>query len=1095
MHAVRRLISGLVGFAFWPLRPCSQRRGARFSRSVAVGILAILLSSAFGSSLAWASVPSNAIRYAYNPDGRLSAVINPESETALYNWDAAGNLQSVTRKSSTKLSIIQLEPTQAAIGETINIWGTGFSTTPSNDTVKFNGTAATVTAATAYTLAVKIPTGATSGTVTVQTTTEGPVTSSESFTVGASLAPTITSLSASVAAAGTVITVTGTNFETQTYNDFVKVNQTMAEVTSSTSTSLKFVVPGATGSGRVSIATPQGSATGPDLYIPPPGYTVAAIGPTTNLSLGTASTLTITAAKTVGLATVEASGGEMLSAVLKNITVASGSMRIYTPGNVETGGGFSFESGKEKLVEPVTLPVGGTYTILIAPSGEDVGKVEITPYDADTVTGALTPTAEGSTKTVSLSSPGQRAAYSVSGTAGEEVSLKVSEVTFAKTAWLEWVNPEGKYITEKGFSSNGFMESVVFPTTGTYTLNVKPNGLNTGSLKLTAYNSTAVTGSITPTTGGESKTVTTSVPGQGAKITFSGTAGEEVSLVMSESTIKAGSVTVLTSEGSEVASSYKSFGTSTVLDGPFTLPKTGSYTIRIKLAGEETGGVKLTAYKANEVTGSLSPTTSGVTETVSLPVPGQKAKYSVSGTAGEEVSLKVSEFTFAKTTYLEWSNPEGKRITEKGFSGNGFMESVVFPTTGTYTLLVTPGSSVNTGSLKLTAYNSTAVTGSITPTTGGESKTVTTTVPGQNAKITFSGTAGEEVSLVLSESTIKAGSVAVFTSEGSEVSSSSKSFTTSTTFDGPFALPKTGTYTIRIEPSGEEKGSVKLTAYNSTAVTGSITPTSGGESKTVTTSVPTQRAKITFSATSGQEVSIVLAESTIKGGEVSIDNSGGARISEERSFGSGRETTIGPVKLSSTGTYTILIAPELEYTGSVKLTAYLGSPPHGLVIRRGLEGTTSPTALEGIAPTGGAPGGEAPGLATLVQTPLHAARTFALLLRMDAQPGVSAGQDSQPQWTGWRRIGGSWEYGCAGWGVVERRDCDPPNTNPSVLWPGAVSPAPPVPAGTSPGRQEQLGYSGSRAPSHRRPHGHTNEDAIRRGRRPNDRCSCGEESQ
>ena len=595
----------------------------------------LLLACGLGASPAVASVPSTAIRYLYTPNNRLSAVIKPEAEYGLYTWDAAGNLSSIARKSSTKLSIIQLEPTTGAFGETIDIWGTGFSTTPSNDTVKFHGTAATVTAATAYTLAVKVPMGATTGTVTVQTTTEGPVTSSQTFTVGSSFAPTITSLSTSVAAVGTVVTVTGTNFETHTDNDYVSVNQTMAEVTSATSTSLKFVVPEATSSGKVSISTPHGSAVGPYLYVPPPGYTTTQIGPTANLALSSASTLNITSAKTVGLATIEAMGGEMLSTVLSNITIGSGTAYVYSPRDQEIGS-RSFSSGEERLIEPVTLPSTGTYTVLVVPAGEDTGKLEVAPYYADTVTGTLTPTAEGATKLVSLPAPGQKAKYTVSGTAGEEVSIRVSEFAFPKEAWLEWFNSEGKNIGEKGFTGNGFMESVVLPTTGTYTLVVNPYyPANTGSIKFTAFNASAVTGSITPTTGGESKTVTTTVPGQGARIAFSGTAGEEVSLVLSESTFKSGSIDVLTSEGSQVSGSSESFGTSTKMDGEhgaFMLPKTGSYTIHLSAIGEETGSVKLTAYKANEVTGSISPTTSGAEETVSLVVPGQIAKYMVSGT-------------------------------------------------------------------------------------------------------------------------------------------------------------------------------------------------------------------------------------------------------------------------------------------------------------------------------------------------------------------------------------------------------------------------------------------------------------------------------
>lgn len=252
-----------------------------------MAILVALIVLGGSCESARATVPSTAIRYAYTSDGRLSALISPASESALYSWDAAGSLSTVTRKSSAKLSIIQLEPTSGSVGETVNVWGTGFSTTPSSDTVKFHGTAATVTAATAYTLAVKVPSGATSGTVTVQTPTEGPVTSSQSFTVASAVgAPTITSLSAATVNAGTIVTMSGTNFETVASNDVVKVNRIDVQVTSASSTSIKFVVPEGTLGGHVAISTQHGSAVGPDLYIPPNGILASRVVSTGRFSLG-----------------------------------------------------------------------------------------------------------------------------------------------------------------------------------------------------------------------------------------------------------------------------------------------------------------------------------------------------------------------------------------------------------------------------------------------------------------------------------------------------------------------------------------------------------------------------------------------------------------------------------------------------------------------------------------------------------------------------------------------------------------------------------------------------------------------------------------
>jgi YD repeat-containing protein len=816
-------------------RLCSGGGSSRgLCGALVLAALAVLLfvGSCVDVVSASASVPSTAIRYFYTPSNRLSAVVEPEAEYAFYTWDAAGNLSSIKRASSTKLSIIQLEPTGAAVGETVDIWGTGFSTTPANDTVEFNGTVATVTAATANALAVKVPSGATSGTVTVQTTSEGPVTSLQSFTVSSSAVPgvpTITSLSVSAATAGTVVTISGTNFETHVADDYVLVNETLAEVTSATSTSLKFVVPEAAASGRVAVSTPYGSVVGPYLYVPLSGYTTAEVGPTASLTFNSASALNITAAKSVGYATVEANGGERLSAVLKSITISSGTVYVYAPHGEEVGS-VRFYSGEEVLLAPVSLPTTGVYTLLVVPDSEGTGKIEITPYYAGPVGGTLTPTVEGVSRSVSLPSPGEKAEYMVSVTAGEEVTLKVSEFTlFSKEVDLEWFTFEGGLVKEHGFSGNGVMGPLRFATAGTYRLVVNPNGINTGSLKLTAY--TAVTGSIIPTTGGESKTVTTSLPYQYADITFSANAGEELSLLLSESTYISGNVAVFTPEGLSISGSNVSLGSSTVMDGPngaLVLPMTGTYTIQIAGSGEDTGSVKLTAYKANQATGSLTPSPSGASENVSLLVPDQKAKYTISATAGEEVSLKVSEFSFSEPIWLEWFNPRGEDFKEKRLTTNGFMETVTLSTTGTYYLAVNPNG-LNTGSLKLSAYS--PITGSITPSSGGESETVTTNAPGQNARIAFSGKSSEEVSLVLSESTFKSG---------------------------------------------------------------------------------------TFL----------------------IENSEGSRVGEELSFGSSGEATLGPVSLPTTGTYTILIKPGGESSGSVKLTAYTGSPPHGLVIRRGPEGSS-----------------------------------------------------------------------------------------------------------------------------------------------------------
>jgi len=121
--------------------------------------------------------------YVYDPLGRLVGVVLQNGNTVIYNYDAVGNLSSITRQNSSQLSILTFSPPRGPIGTTVTIYGTGFSSTPSQNTVTFNGTNATAQSATLTQLVVTVPSGATTGPISV-TTSAGTVTSNSSFTVG-----------------------------------------------------------------------------------------------------------------------------------------------------------------------------------------------------------------------------------------------------------------------------------------------------------------------------------------------------------------------------------------------------------------------------------------------------------------------------------------------------------------------------------------------------------------------------------------------------------------------------------------------------------------------------------------------------------------------------------------------------------------------------------------------------------------------------------------------------------------------------------------------------------------------------------------------
>src|SRR6266496_697342 len=92
------------------------------------------------------STHAQGISYLYDDLGRLIAVVSPGTGTAVYAYDAVGNLLSITRSAATAVLIVDFTPKQGTVGTTVTITGVGFSATPAQNTVRFNGTLATVSA-------------------------------------------------------------------------------------------------------------------------------------------------------------------------------------------------------------------------------------------------------------------------------------------------------------------------------------------------------------------------------------------------------------------------------------------------------------------------------------------------------------------------------------------------------------------------------------------------------------------------------------------------------------------------------------------------------------------------------------------------------------------------------------------------------------------------------------------------------------------------------------------------------------------------------------------------------------------------------------
>ena len=181
-------------------------------------------------------------------------------------------------------TISAISPVSGAAGTPVTITGTHFSTTLSDNTVKFNGVPAVITSATVTQLVTTAPATGSTGAVTV-TTVDGTATGPVFTYVIPAPPPSIAAISPTAGAAGTVVAISGNNFKTIPTDNTVKFNGVAATVTSASATQLIVTAPATGTTGAVSVVTSGGTATGP-VYTYTTGPDVYAIGGQTDGNFG-----------------------------------------------------------------------------------------------------------------------------------------------------------------------------------------------------------------------------------------------------------------------------------------------------------------------------------------------------------------------------------------------------------------------------------------------------------------------------------------------------------------------------------------------------------------------------------------------------------------------------------------------------------------------------------------------------------------------------------------------------------------------------------------------------------------------------------------
>ena len=165
------------------------------------------------------SAQAETFQYVYDETGQLIKAIDSTGTVISYVYDEVGNILEIKRSTlDGELAIFNFTPKQGGVGAAVTIQGQGFSPVPSENTVLFNGTAAAVTSATNSILQVTVPSGATTGPISV-TVGANTATSDQDFTVVP--VPIITSINPVIALLGTVtpdFEVNGLNLTGSTFS-------------------------------------------------------------------------------------------------------------------------------------------------------------------------------------------------------------------------------------------------------------------------------------------------------------------------------------------------------------------------------------------------------------------------------------------------------------------------------------------------------------------------------------------------------------------------------------------------------------------------------------------------------------------------------------------------------------------------------------------------------------------------------------------------------------------------------------------------------------------------------------------------------------
>jgi YD repeat-containing protein len=796
-----------------------------------------------------------ATTYIYDPNGRLAVVTNDAGESARYRYDELGNLVAIERLAVDDLAVFGFSPGRGAAGVAVRISGQGFSPTAGQNTVRFNGTVASVSTASNTALTAVVPAGATTGPITVTVGSETASSTTDFIVDENARPPVITNVGPLIASVGTAITVDGQTLAPVVNQTTLRLNWRRAVPTTLTNLQAAFPVPSGTSSGRVSVTTPYGTAvSNQDVLVTPDGILPGEIAQLKRLALdATAQGFSVVTAGHYSAALFDGSSGDYLSAQFSSISVASISYKLYGVSNTLLANGIV--SSSSPTFHLPQLPATGTYLLLMRPATVpatwNVAIEKVKPV----VTG-------GESLPLETTIAGHRKLFTFTALAGQDLGLGISDLVLSNGSYVKVFvykpNSSSSLINTSCYTSNdGCGLNLPNLEAGTYRVEVQPSS-SSQMMSFQATLSSDITGVIE-----RDISAPLNLPrrGQNGRLTFAGTVGETVALQIAEQT---------TAPADEDAYYYvyKPDGTlltSTTTDSAATLnlqnlPATGNYTLFVD--PYYSGALTAQLLLVSGTTGDEE--TDGDSSTYTTTVPGQNVYFTFVAASGQNLGLGISDLSVSNGGYqvnVFVYKPDGTSLMDIGcYTSNGGC-GLNMPNleAGTYSVRVQPSNSSQIISFRTTL--SSDITGVIERDV---SAALNLPRHGQNGRLTFAGTAGETLALHVGEqTTVPAGQTtyySVYKPDGTLLASANAYQTPGVTLNLP-DLPVTGNYTLFVDPGAGEtlSATTKLVAGAAGVVA------LDGVSSDFSTTVPGQNAYLTFMATAGQNLGLGLSDLVMPG--------------------------------------------------------------------------------------------------------------------------------------------------------------------------------------------------------------------------------------